>query len=379
MRCHACGHDNEPGARFCNQCGAALAAACPGCGARTPPGSRFCQACGQSLAAQQSPAAPADAYTPRHLADQVLRRLDAAEGERKQVTVLFADVASFTGLAEERDPEETHSIMDGCFAILLDEIHRFGGTVNQFTGDGVMALFGAPVAHEDHARLGVNAALGIQRALGDYERRLRQERGVDFRMRIGINSGPVVVGRIGDDLRRDYTAVGDTTNLAARMLHVAEPGTVVVTEHTYRLAQSYFVFSSLGQITVKGRQRPVHAYRVTGLGRVRTRMQAAASRGLTPFVGRAREAAMLADAFGEAAVGRGRVVTITGEAGIGKSRLVHEFVEQLTGTNTLVFQAACAPYTRAFPYYPFVKIVRDYCEIGDDDDESRIREKARHK
>jgi len=372
MPCGACGHQNEPLARFCNQCGAPLGA-CSRCHAQNPPGSRFCQACGQRISARPA------GYTPRHLADEVLRRAGGVEGERKQVTVLFADVAGFTAIAEGLDPEETHGIMDACFAILLDEIHRFGGTVNQFTGDGVMALFGAPVAHEDHARLAVSAALCIQRALGDFERRLRQERGLDFRMRIGLNSGPVIVGRIGDDLRSDYTAVGDTTNLAARVLTLAEPGGVVVTEHTYRLTHSYFTFASLGEVSVKGRQKPVEAYRVAGLGRVRTRIQAAASRGLTSFVGRERELAALTDAFAAAASGTGQVVTISGEAGIGKSRLVHEFLERLTGSGTLVCQAACAPYTRGFPYYPFIKIVRDYCEIGDDDDESRIREKARHK
>jgi class 3 adenylate cyclase len=370
--CRACGHQNEPLARFCNQCGAPLGG-CPHCGGQNPPGSRFCQGCGQSLAGR------AGGYTPRHLAEDVLRRGGGVEGERKQVTVLFADVAGFTALAERLDPENVHAIMDACFAILLDEIHRFEGTINQFTGDGVMSLFGAPVAHEDHARLALNAALGIQRALGEFEQRLRQEQGLDFRMRIGLNSGPVIVGRIGDDLRSDYTAVGDTTNLAARMLTLAEPGGVVVTEHTYRLAQSYFTFVPLGEVTVKGRQNPVQAYRVTGLGRVRTRMQAAATRGLTPFVGRERELAALTDAFTAAAAGTGQVVTITGEAGIGKSRLVHEFVERLTDANALVCEAACAPYTRGFPYYPFIKIVRDYCEIGDDDDESRIREKARRK
>ncbi|MGH7277884.1 MAG: adenylate/guanylate cyclase domain-containing protein [Candidatus Rokuibacteriota bacterium] len=375
MPCPVCHHDNEPAARFCNQCGGRLEVPCAACAAGNPIGSRFCQGCGRALAA--TPAAPA--YTPRHLVEQVLRHGVAVEGERKQVTVLFADVVNSTGLAEDADPEETHAIMDRCFAILLDEIHRFAGTVNQFTGDGVMALFGAPVAHEDHARLALNAALAIQRGLEEYGRLLREERGIDFRMRIGINSGPVVVGRIGDDLRSDYTAVGDTTNLAARMVALAEPGTIAVTDSSYRLAQSYFTFASLGPVHVKGRQKAVHAYRLTGLGHVRTRMQAEMGAGLAPFVGREREAATLTEALDRAAAGSGQVVMIRGEAGIGKSRLAHEFVRGLAGHPVLSFQAACAPFSRAFPYYPFVQIVRDYCEIGEDDDEGRIREKARRK
>jgi len=377
MHCPGCRHRNEDGARFCTQCGRRLDLACAHCDAVNPGGSRFCQGCGCPLGAAGS-AGPA-VYTPPHLTADVLARAAAVDGERKQITVLFADVANYTGLAENDDPEDTHAIMDRCFAILLDEIHRFGGTVNQFTGDGVMALFGAPVAHEDHARLALNAALAVQRAIRDFGERLRQERGIDFRMRIGLNSGPVVVGKIGDHLRSDYTAVGDTTNLAARMMALAEPGTIALTEQTYRLTQSYFTFTSLGQVQVKGRQRPVHAYRLTGLGRVRTRMQAGTDRGLTPFVGRQAEVALLRDAFARASAGSGQIVHIRGEAGIGKSRLVHEFVRALAEAPVLVFSAACDPFSRAFPYYPFIQIVRDYCEVGDEDDEARIRDKVQRK
>lgn len=375
MQCPNCLHSNAPAARFCNQCGERLEAACSGCGTANPPASRYCQQCGQALGQPSGP----QSYTPRHLAEQVLRNRSAIEGERKQVTVLFADVAGFTGIAEGIDPEETHTIMDRCFNLLLDEIHRFGGTVNQFTGDGVMALFGAPLAHEDHARLAINAAVGIQAALGGYARALREERGIDFRMRIGINSGLVVVGRIGDDLRTDYTAIGDTTNLAARMLALAEPGKIVVSEQAYRLAQSYFSFTPLGEVVVKGRREPARAYELKGLGSVRTKMEAALARGLSPFVGRERELDLLMDAFARAQGGSGQVVTIAGEAGVGKSRLVYECLHRIEGQGALVFEGACAPYSRSFPYFPFVKIVRDYCEVGEEDNEARIREKARRK
>jgi class 3 adenylate cyclase len=387
--CPACGHGNQDGARFCNQCGSRLEMRCSACDAGNPPGSRFCQACGAPLTPARTtgeapggakrPAGEAGApagYTPRHLAERVLPR--AAEGERKQVTVLFADVVNYTALAEDSDPEETHAIMDRCFAILLDEVHRFSGTVNQFTGDGVMALFGAPIAQEDHARLALNAAFCIQRALHDYSAQLR-ERGIEFRMRLGLNTGPVVVGRIGDDLRSDYTAVGDTTNVAARMLSLAEPGTIVASENTYRLAQSYFTFESLGRVQVKGRQKPVEAYRVTGLGQVRTRMQAVLGRGFTPFTGRTREMAVLTDAFARARDGQGGIVLIRGDAGMGKSRLAQEFQRGLDNGRVLRFEATCTPFSQPFPYYPFVEITRAYCEIGDDDDEQRIREKTHRK
>jgi class 3 adenylate cyclase len=210
--------------RFCGQCGTPLAPRCPRCGAEAPAGFRFCGQCGASLApagapapSAPPPAQPAASYTPRHLADKILGSRSALEGERRQVTVLFADVAGFTTLAEKLDPEEVHRIMDGCFERITAEVHRFEGTVNQYTGDGVMALFGAPIAHEDSPRRAVHAALGIQRAIREYAGQLAAERGLTLAMRVGLNTGLVVVGRIGDDLRMDYTAVGDTTNLAARM------------------------------------------------------------------------------------------------------------------------------------------------------------------
>src|SRR5512139_3947432 len=228
VRCSRCQVTNPGDAKFCIECGNAMEFRCPKCGAITPAGGKFCKECGLSLTEAKAPA-PVDysrpqSYTPKFLADKILKDRSSLEGERKLVTVLFADVANYTGMSGKLDSEECHQIMDGCFQILMNEIHRYEGTINQFTGDGVMALFGAPLAHEDHAQRASYAALAIQKALGGYEEKIRAQHGADFRMRIGMNSGPVVVGRIGDDLRMDYTAVSDTTNLAHRMQVMASPG-----------------------------------------------------------------------------------------------------------------------------------------------------------
>jgi len=270
MKCAKCQHENPEDAVFCNGCGHKLALACPECGKMNPPGSRFCNECGHDLL-KSSDAQPIDlnqpqSYTPKHLADKILTTRSSIQGERKLVTVLFADVADFTAISERLDSEEVHQIMDGCFKILMDEIHRYEGTINQFTGDGVMALFGAPVAHEEHAQMACHAAVAIQRAMGEYEEKLRKEYGVAFKMRIGLNSGLVVVGSIGDDLRMDYTAVGDTTNLASRMESHARPGPILVSGNTYAHTKAYFEFETIGRLAVKGKEEPQEAYDLVRAG-----------------------------------------------------------------------------------------------------------------
>ena len=213
-----------------------------------------------------------ESYTPKFIADKILTTRSAVSGERKSVTVLFADVANFTSIAERLDPEEVHEIMDGCFKILMGEIHQREGTVNQFTGDGVMALFGAPLAAEDHAGQACRAALAIQKSLIAYGLEIKNRFGAEFSLRIGLNSGPVMVGAIGDDLRMDYTAVGDTTNLASRMESLAEPGTILATENTYRLAQDFFRFEPMGEATVKGKQKHQKTYRLIERSRIADRI-----------------------------------------------------------------------------------------------------------
>ena len=246
MKCTKCQFETPEGMHFCGKCGAKLETICPQCNSSNPPDFRFCGKCGHDLR-EPIEALPIDysepqTYTPKFLADKILTTRSSIEGERKLVTVLFADVANFTSISEKLDPEEIHHIMDGCFTILMDKIHQYEGTINQFTGDGVMALFGAPLAHEDHSQRACHSALSIQKAMGNYDEKLKKEYGIKFKMRIGLNSGPVIVGAIGDDLRMDYTAVGDTTNLASRMESMARSGTIFVSKYTHRLARDFFEF-----------------------------------------------------------------------------------------------------------------------------------------
>ena len=254
MKCQQCQTENPDENKFCSECGAKLALCCPGCGTPVLPKDKFCGECGRKLqretpvpeqVSQPVDRTRPDSYTPKHLAKKILTQRSAIQGERKLVTVLFADVAGFTTLSEKLDPEDVHEIMDGCFEILMGEIHRFEGTINQFTGDGVMALFGAPVAHEDHAQRACRASLAIREALKPYGEKVQRRYDVPFQMRIGINSGPVVVGAIGDDLRMDYTAVGDTTNLAARMESHAHPGHALISENTCAQIRDYFELAEI--------------------------------------------------------------------------------------------------------------------------------------
>jgi class 3 adenylate cyclase/tetratricopeptide (TPR) repeat protein len=309
-------------------------------------------------------------YTPPHLAAKILTGRGALEGERRQVTVLFADVAGFTALAERLDPEEVHQVMEGCIRILMDEVHRYEGTINQFTGDGVMALFGAPIAHENAPERAVRAALGMQAALADYGENLRGTRGFDLRMRIGINTGPVVVGKIGDDLRMEYTAVGDSINLAARLQTVAPPGGIVVSDHTARLISGRFVTRALGPLTLKGKSKPVAAHEV-----VRALPRAplvAAEHGLTPLVGRTTELAALETVFSHAATSRGQVAFVVGEAGIGKSRLIHELRQRLRDREHTWLEGRCVSFSREIPLLPVTDLLKALLGIEENDSEADI-------
>jgi len=377
--------------RFCGQCGTALARQCPQCHAEAPPGFRFCGQCGASLQAPPPQAAPAPTprapaaapsiatYTPKHLADKILKSRAAVEGERRQVTVLFADVAGFTALAERLDPEDVHRIINRCFELITAEVHRFEGTINQYTGDGVMALFGAPIAHEDSPRRAAHAALGIQGAVRDYGKQLQAERGVTVQMRIGLNTGLVVVGSIGDDLRMDYTAVGDTTNLAARMQTAARPGSVLVTEATHNAIQGYFETLDLGELPVKGHS-PVRAFEVLRTRGRRSRLDVAAERGLTPLVGRERELETLLDRFAEVKNGRGQMVSLVGDAGIGKSRLLLEFRRALAeaGEDVTWLEGQCVSFGQSIPFLPLAEQLRRNFGIEEFDGEPEIIAKVEH-
>jgi class 3 adenylate cyclase/tetratricopeptide (TPR) repeat protein len=381
MKCPACKLDNPESARFCNQCGSSLEAVCPACGRSNPPGSKYCNQCGQQLDGPGPAPSPQDnqplAYTPRFLADKILTSRTSIEGERKRVTVLFADVAGFSSISEKLDPEEMHEIMDGCFTILMDEIHTYEGTINQFTGDGVMALFGAPLAHEDHAQRACHAALAIQRSLIDYSRRIEQKFGTDFKMRIGLNSGPVVVGAIGDDLRMDYTAVGDTTNLSARMESLAEPGTIRVSQNTYRLAKDYFKFRARGASRVKGKSAPQETFALIGPSRVTSRLDASAVHGLTAYAGRREELAILTEASEKAFSGQGQVVGVQGDPGVGKSRLIYELRRSIGG-RLACFEARCVQFGKSIAFFPLRDMLRTYLEVDDADNAQSVTRKIRH-
>lgn len=313
-------------------------------------------------------------YTPKHLADKILKSKVALEGERKQVTVLFGDVKGSMALAEKVGPEEWHCLLDRFFQILTEGVHRFEGTVNQYTGDGIMALFGAPIAHEDHAQRCCYAALHIRDALEDYEKSL-EARGLDFATRIGINTGDVVVGRIGDDLRMDYTAQGHTVGLAQRMEAMAAPHSVCVSEATARLVSGYVDLRSLGTISVKGCSQPVQAFALEGIGRHMTRLDVARSRGLTRFVGRDADVKTIEMALEQSLKGDGQVVGVVAEAGMGKSRLCLEFVERCRQQGIGVMEGHCPAHGKTVPYLPVLEMFRSAFDIAEHDDEREARRK----
>src|SRR5437870_1816345 len=373
MQCPTCRHDNPEGQKFCGECGARLTAVAPSAAATptpsapsTPPG---------PPAVSDRFASPAG-YTPKHLAEKILTSKGALEGERKSVTVMFSDVSGFTAMSERLDPEEVHAIMDRAFEVILNEVHRYEGTINQFLGDGVMALFGAPIAHEDHAHRALCAALAIQRELKPLADDVRRMHGVEFQMRMGINTGLVVVGAIGKDLRMDYTAVGDTTNLAARLLGLAKPGQIVVSRRTQHLRDGFFVFEDLGDFQVKGKAEPVRAYAVSSEISGRTRLEVSRERGLTPLVGRDRELGSLAGLYGRAAEGQGAIALLVGDPGVGKSRLLYEFLQRLDAAGALELETTCVSYGRSMAYRPIVEVLRRYVGLSDGISGEEIRRRV---
>ena len=328
---------------------------CPSCGHENPAGARFCNDCGARLVASATAPEPRS-YTPRHLVEKILASKSALEGERKPVTVLFADVARSMELAERVDPEEWHRLLDRLFRILADGVHRYEGTINQYTGDGIMALFGAPIAHEDHAQRACAAALDLARDLGALAEDVRRESGLDFAVRMGLNSGEVVVGRIGDDLRMDYTAQGHVVGLAARVQQLARPGGVSVTEQTARLASGYFDLLDRGEQNLKGASVPVRVFDLRGPGPIRSRFDRSRAQGFSRFVGREPELARLERALRNAQSGRPTVVLLTAEPGAGKSRLCHEFVERSRGVP--LHYARALSHGRMLPFHAIVELAR---------------------
>jgi class 3 adenylate cyclase/tetratricopeptide (TPR) repeat protein len=383
MKCPKCQFDNPEGAKFCNECGNKLELACPECGKANPLGSKFCNECGHNLKeAKEAPSIDYNkpqSYTPKFLANKILTTRSSIKGERKIVTILFADIANYTSISEKLDPEEVHQIMDGCFKILMEEVHKYEGTINQFTGDGIMALFGAPLSHEDHAQRACHAALSIQKSLKGYGDELENKAGLDFKMRVGLNSGPVVVGSIGDDLRMDYTAIGDSTNLASRMESTARPGTILVSENVHKIARDFFEFESLGKVQVKGKEQPLEAYELIKVSKVESRIGAAVAKGLTKFVGREEEIDILKKAFEKAKSGSGQVVGIVGEAGVGKTRLKLELIGMLPKDEHIYLEGICLHFGESMPYLPILDILRSYFDVKEGDREYIVKKKMEEK
>ena len=315
-------------------------------------------------------------YTPPYLAEKILTSRSALEGERKQVTVLFADLKGSMELLAERDPEEARQLLDPVLERMMEAVHRYEGTVNQVMGDGIMALFGAPLAHEDHAVRAGYAALAMQESVTRYGDALQRSQGVPIQIRVGLNSGEVVVRAIGSDLHMDYTAVGQTTHLAARMEQMAKPGSILITTETLRLAEGYVRATPLGPVPVKGLDAPVEVFELVGASGIRRRLQATAARGLTRFVGRDTEFAALVQALEQAGAGHGQVVAMVGEAGVGKSRLAYEFLHSQHTQSWRVLESASVSYGKATPYFPVLDLLRRYAHVDERDDARTIRAKV---
>jgi class 3 adenylate cyclase/tetratricopeptide (TPR) repeat protein len=389
MKCSECGSENPEGSRFCNECGSKLDLACSECGTPNPPASKFCNQCGHNLVSPPTATLPTDLsfdeklrkiqkYLPGGLTEKILSQRDRIEGERRHVTIMFVDMKGFTPLTEKLGPEETFSLMDKVFEVIIHKVHDYEGTVNEMRGDGVLAFFGAPIALEDAPQRAIRSSLAIHRELTRFNDKLRAEKNIPpVLVRIGINSGPVVVGTVGNDLRVQFTAVGDTINMAARMEQLAEPGTTYVTEDTFKLTEGLFRFEALGEKEIKGKEKPMKVYQVIAPSTRRTRFDVSAERGLSKLIGRARELDLLLDAFGRAKEGRGQAVSIVGEAGVGKSRLLYEFRKAVANEDILFLEGKCLSYSRGVAYYPITDILKANFSIEDQDTDSNITEKVK--
>jgi len=389
MKCPKCQTENPEENSFCRECGAKLLLACPQCGAEVLPGDKFCGKCGHSLALP-SEQIPRDLsfdekidkiqrYLPKGLTEKILSQRDKIEGERKQVTVMFCDMEGFTAFTEKLGPEEAYGIMDQVYEILIHKVHDYEGTVNEMTGDGIMALFGAPITLEDAPQRAIRSSLAVHREMGRFSEKMKQEReGIQpLKMRVGIHTGPVVVGTLGNDLRVEFKAVGDTVNLASRVEGLAEPGATYVTEETFKLTEGLFRFEALGGREVKGKEDLIKVYRAIAPSTRRTRFDVSAERGLTPFVGRERELELLLDGFERAKEGRGQAFSIVSEAGVGKSRLLYEFRKTVTSEDVMFLEGKCLSYSRGVAYHLHIDTLKANFDISEGDGDSEIREKVK--
>ncbi len=385
MRCRRCDTDNPEGAKFCIECGAALRNPCPNCGCENAARAKFCMECGTSLTTlpnSQPPTPSPDISPPPHLAERIraeqaaLEARGAVDGERKTITALFTDIKGSMELIEDLDPEDARSIIDPALQLMMAAVHRYEGYVAQSMGDGIFALFGAPLAHEDHAQRALFAALRMQEEGRVYAERLRHDKGINLQMRVGVNTGEVVVRSIRkNDLHTDYVPVGHATSLAARLEGLATPGTTVVSPYTHQLTEGYFEFRDLGAAKIKGVSEPVQIYELLGIGALRTRLQVSAARGLARFVGRKKELEHLKQVREQARNGQGQMVGVVGEPGVGKSRLFHEF-KVLSEQHCLVLETFCAAHGSNYAYLPLIELLRNYFHIRPQDAERTLHEKV---
>jgi class 3 adenylate cyclase/tetratricopeptide (TPR) repeat protein len=364
-----------------------LELACPQCGKLNPPGSKFCNGCGHNLT--HTPAPPKELsfdeklkkiqkYLPKGITEKILSQRDRIEGERKQVTVMFCDMEGFTSLSEKLGPEEIYTLMDQVYEILIHKVHDYEGTVNEMTGDGIMALFGAPIALEDAPQRAIRSTMAIHREMTRFNERMRLEKGEfpPVKMRVGIHTGPVVVGTLGNDLRVEFKAVGDTVNLASRIESLAEPGTTYISEDTFKVTEGLFRVEALGEREIKGKEKPIRVYQVIAPSSRRTRFDVSAEGGLTPFVGRQRELELLLDGFERSREGRGQAISIISEAGVGKSRLLYEFRKAVINEDVTFLEGRCLSYSRNIAYHPIVDVLKANFEIQDNDTDQEIRQKV---
>jgi class 3 adenylate cyclase/tetratricopeptide (TPR) repeat protein len=369
MKCPRCEAENSSSAAFCDECGARLESPCPNCGEPNRRDAKFCRHCGQVLnqtqSAPESTASAIAQYVPKHLAEKIRASQHTLEGERKRVTVLFADIRGSTKLLEGLDPEKGQKIIDPVVRVMMDAVHRYEGTVNQVLGDGIMAIFGAPLAHEDHALRACYAALAMQEEMRRYREKTDQSEAMGPQIGIGMNTGEVVVRSIDNDLNLDYSALGHTTHLAARMQELASGGTSLMTASTMREVEGFVQVKSLGGVNVKGVSRPIDTFELIGATSARTRVQAGAIRGLTPLVGRQSEVEIFRKVVEHTASRRGQILAMVGEPGMGKSRLVHEFSRHQLPQGWLVLEGSSVSYGRATPYFPLIEMLRRYFQISD--------------
>ncbi len=389
MLCSECQNQNPKDSKFCLECGQKLEQKCPQCKKSLPLEAKFCNGCGHKLSARQIPPlkelsldeklAKIQKYLPKGITEKILSHRDRIEGERKQVTVMFCDMEGFTAFVDKLGPEKAYSIMDQIYEILIHKVHDYEGTVNELTGDGIMALFGAPIALEDAPLRAISSSLSIHRALAKFNDINRQENNniPPVTLRIGIHTGSVVVGVLGNDLRVEFKAVGDTVNLASRIEGLAEPGTTYVSADTFKLTEGFFRFEAIGEKAIKGKESPVTIYRVIEKSTSRTRFDVSAELGLTPFVGREREKEILLDSFERVKKGEGQAISIVSEAGNGKSRLLYEFRKAVASEDAIFLEGKCLSYSKNRAYQPVVDFLKSFFNIEFRSSDTEIKKKVK--